>query len=437
MHFETIEEAFSYLDKMPSFTKKTPLGNTRVLMDRLGLFGMRLKIIHVAGTNGKGSVCAYLDGILRKAGLQTGVFTSPHLVRVTERFSYNGEEIGEEEFLFFMNTVMAAVSDIMREGALHPAYFELLFVMFLLWMKEKNPDYCILEAGMGGRGDVTVLAEKPVLCVITSISLDHTAYLGNTISKIAFQKGGIIRPGVPVVYDAISREARLVITQEAAAKESPAEPVGPEMARVIRHSDKGIDFVLDNKYYDNICVHLSSPALYQVQNCSLAMTAAAMLNPDGRMPELEIADAAGGVVWEGRMEMAADRVLVDGAHNEDGIRRFLETAAVLAGKNRLSLLFAVSSDKDYAAMVRALCEKRLFGHITVTQIKGYRKTDCHEIAALFRTYTDVPVACREHAAEALSYARERLEDDELLLCAGSLYLIGEIRAQTDKEGKYL
>ena len=373
-------------------------------------------------------------------------------MRVTERFVYDGEEIGERDFLFCMNTVMDAVAEMMEEGASHPAYFELLFVMFLLWMEQKRPDYCILEAGMGGRGDVTMLAESPVLCVITSISLDHMAYLGNTVSEIAFQKAGIIRPGVPVVYDACSREAALVILQEAGSKGSLAEPVTGQMISLIRHTDKGIDFVLDNKYYDNICVHLSTPALYQAQNCSLAMTAARMLGlkdkgladkglADKGLADMDladtpgqrqIADAVADVVWRGRMEWIQDRVLVDGAHNEDGILRFLETAEALRRDNTLSLLFAVTSDKDYESMVVALCEKKLFGHITVTQITGYRKTDCGKIASLFQKFTDVPVTCIEHAARALSFAAGRLEEDELLLCAGSLYLAGEIKAEVEK-----
>ena len=190
---------------------KHPPEHTRELLSRLGNPQEGIKIIHVAGTNGKGSVCAYLNAMLLAGGKKTGLFTSPHLVRINERFQINGEDVSDEQFLDAFLKVEKAAKEYEAEGEGHPSYFETLFLMGMLIFKEAGVEYLVMETGLGGRLDATNAIDNPALAIITSISLDHTAILGDTIRKIAVEKAGIIKPKVPVFFDGSNKEAAEVI----------------------------------------------------------------------------------------------------------------------------------------------------------------------------------------------------------------------------------
>ena len=201
-------EATAYIDDTPRFTKKNTLENTKAVLAAMGHPERRMKLIHVAGSNGKGSVCAYLSSILTTAGKQTGLFVSPHLVDINERFQLNQQPVSDEEFLEAFEGVMEIVRRLLKERPdqfAHPTFFELLFLMGI-WIFDRNHmEYVILETGLGGRFDATNVIEKPLISVITSISLEHTEYLGDTYELIAGEKAGIIKEGCPVVYDEIGR----------------------------------------------------------------------------------------------------------------------------------------------------------------------------------------------------------------------------------------
>ena len=207
------EEAVSYIDNIPKFTTKHPLEHTRMLMERLGNPSTGRKIIHVAGTNGKGSVCSYLDSMLRCGGKSVGLFTSPHLIRINARYIINGQNISDEAFLSAFEKVMEMVRRFVREGGDHPSYFELLFLMGMVIFDEADVEYIVLETGLGGRLDATNVVPHPLACIITSISRDHTEYLGETIPEIAGEKAGIIKPGVPVIYDGHCRLSLIHISE--------------------------------------------------------------------------------------------------------------------------------------------------------------------------------------------------------------------------------
>ena len=226
----TFEEAVAYLKDMPRFTVKKNPADSRDLkwfLKKLGNPEKDLRIIHVAGTNGKGSVCAYMSSILREAGYRTAVFTSPHLVDMRERFAVNGEMISEEAFLQEFLAVWDALQETNsantgdgQRGEEAPQefvlnFYEYLFCMALLCFAEEKPDYCIIETGLGGRLDATNYVDNKLLTVITRISLDHVQYLGDTTAKIAAEKAGILRPGVPVVYLDGDADASAVICRKA------------------------------------------------------------------------------------------------------------------------------------------------------------------------------------------------------------------------------
>ena len=192
-------QAVDYIEQIPKFTEKHPLEHTKEMLRRLGNPQNHFRVIHVAGTNGKGSVCAYLASMLKQGGYRTGLFTSPHLVTINERFQINGEMISDQQFLKTFLHVKEVIDQAVSEGIGHPSYFETLFLMGMEIFREAQVDYLVLETGLGGRLDATNSVEKPLACIITSISLDHMEYLGNTVSEIAGEKAGIIKPGVPVI----------------------------------------------------------------------------------------------------------------------------------------------------------------------------------------------------------------------------------------------
>ena len=206
-----MREAEEYLNSTPVFAKKSSLENIREYLERFGHPERGMKIVHVAGTNGKGSVCAQIASCLREAGFSTGLFISPHLEVIRERMSIDGEMIREEEFLTLFERVKQECLDAGEEGLPHLLYFEMLFMMAVLWFSKKKPDYIVLETGLGGRLDATNALEDKEVTVITRISLDHTALLGDTRALIAAEKAGILRRNCPAVFLTEPEEAYKVI----------------------------------------------------------------------------------------------------------------------------------------------------------------------------------------------------------------------------------
>ena len=182
------KEIVDYIEEIPKFTTKNPLDHTKELLARLGNPQNQQKVIHVAGTNGKGSVCAYLDSMLRAGGYRVGLFTSPHLVKINERFKINGQMISDDTFVQAFEQIKRIIDEAVAEGLDHPSYFETLFLMGMMIFQKAGVDYVVLETGLGGRLDATNTVDEPLACIITSISLDHVEYLGDTIEKIAEKK---------------------------------------------------------------------------------------------------------------------------------------------------------------------------------------------------------------------------------------------------------
>ena len=222
--FETYGAAVDYINATPKFTTKNSMEDTARFWAQLGYPAKNSKNLHIAGTNGKGSVCAYLCSVLRKAGISCGMFTSPHLVSMRERFVINGEMVSEEDFLYAFRVVMGEVKRLAT--SYHPTFFELLFFMAMTLFEKYGVEYVVLETGLGGRLDATNVVEEKKLCVITSIGYDHMEYLGETLAQIAGEKAGIMRAGVPVVYP--ERQEDVTRVMEEYAKKIGAEivPVG-------------------------------------------------------------------------------------------------------------------------------------------------------------------------------------------------------------------
>lgn len=421
------EEAVAYIEETPKFTKKNSLEHTKECLRRLGNPQDHFRVIHVAGTNGKGSTCAFLTSVLREAGFSCGLFTSPHLVEINERFQINETDIDNDTFLRAFEKVKTLADELVAEGSYHPTYFEMLFLMGMVIFADAGVDYVTLETGLGGRLDATTAIENPVACVITSISLDHMQYLGNTVAAIAGEKAGIIVPKVPVIYDGNDKEAAAVIHAKAMELGSPCFEVTRQDAQILRNTRAGIDFSMKNAYYGDTVFSIPFIAKYQVMNASLALTTMEVLKELIPVSMESIRNGLSKTRWQGRMETVLPGVIVDGAHNEDGVEKFVETAAHFQEEYPLTLLFSAVDDKDYTDMIHTICEKIRFRHVVTTQVGGYRQVPALELADIFRKNGCEDVEAQEEIPAAFHHARASQGDDGMLFCVGSLYLVGEIK----------
>jgi len=423
----TYEEAVAYIESIPKFTSKTSLDHTERLLDRLGHPEKDLKIFHVAGTNGKGSVCAYLNSMLMQGGYRVGLFTSPHLVRINERYMINNQEVDDAVFTEAFERVMAAVKLTMADGDTHPTYFETLFLMGLLIFQSAQVDYTILEVGMGGRLDATNVIRKPLASIITSISLDHTEYLGDTIPKIAGEKAGIVKAGVPVIFDGHDPEASAVIRRRAEEVETVWYELTPEMYHVVQTTKDGISFDFSPNGQKSVRLEIPQIAEYQMMNASLAFFAMKLLEEEHHIPENKLEAGIRSMRWPCRMETVLPDVVIDGAHNADGIAEFVKTVRHFHKDHAITLLFSCVRDKRYQEMVRELAEGIHPDCVVTTRISGYREISEDELAQLFLKEGVHTVFSDPSPERAFDLALS-LKEDGMLFCVGSLYLAGELKA---------
>ena len=405
---------------------KHPPEHTRELLSRLGNPQEGIKIIHVAGTNGKGSVCAYLNAMLLAGGKKTGLFTSPHLVRINERFQINGEDVSDEQFLDAFLKVEKAAKEYEAEGEGHPSYFETLFLMGMLIFKEAGVEYLVMETGLGGRLDATNVVEKPLACIITSISRDHTEYLGDTLEAIAGEKAGIIKAGVPVIYDASQPGPASVIAAKAKEMGSPAWPMEPSFYEMKTQSREGITFTFAYPGGEKAELAIPYVAKYQMMNASLAFYTMHILQDVHDIPKNVLAEGLSKIKWPCRMEMAAPGVIIDGGHNPQCIQALEQNIRDYLPGRPLTVLTGVMQDKDYHCMYRGVAPYAN-SFITVTP-DNPRSLPAGELAAYIRELGCSATACGT-IREGVALALEQAGPDGTVLCYGSLYLIGDVELQ--------
>lgn len=424
------ERSWEYLERIPSCNReKSDLITVRKFVERLGNPDRDFRIIHVAGTNGKGSVCAMMTAVLREAGITVGTFVSPHLVDIRERFLINGIMVSEADFDAAFEAVYEVSRCWVKEGKKHPTYFEFLFYMALVLFKRAGIFVAVMETGMGGRFDVTNVIEKPLVSVITSISIDHTAFLGNTRTEIAGHKAGIIKDGCPVVYDGMCEEAACVIRHAAEASGS----------QTVKISD------IPYEYRDD-AIRIKVPycgretefqvpfaAPYQARNAALAIQA---LEVSGlNVPAEYVFAGIRTSRWAARMEQILPGVFLDGAHNEDGIREFLKAARMICGADRdyrpkVWLVFAVAADKDYRDMLSEIGTELVPDTCLLAKLESKRALALEELySTAKRTMPDqTDIRCFETTGEAVLNLLSEKGDADLAFIAGSLYLAGEVKA---------
>ena len=425
----TYEEAAAYIEEIPKFTKKHTLEHPKTFLKRLGNPAADRKIVHVAGTNGKGSVCAYLQAILMAEGKRTGFFTSPHLVSVNERIRVDNIQIDNETFLKVFRKVLKIVRQMVEDGIEHPSYFEFLFGMGMTAFAETDVEYIILETGLGGRLDATNAIDNPALAIITSISLDHTAILGDTIEKIAGEKAGIIKPGVPVFFDGSSKKAAEVIKAKASELGVSCREVTKNAYEIQEVHRKYIAFSRRSAYDKDVIFQVPMCGCYQAMNAELALEASEYLLAGEEIHMDRWKEALAELHWEGRMERVGAHITVDGAHNPGAMEAFVESVKALDESERgeMVLLFSAVSDKKYDQMIEYLCENLDVKAYVVTQIEDERGVPAEELADVFRRYTDRPVYCKERLEDAVRTAMNERGETGEIYCLGSLYLVGMMK----------
>ncbi len=412
------EQTLEYIHRVSWTGSRPGLSRMTELLALLGDPQDSLRFIHVAGTNGKGSFCSMCDSVLRAAGYHTGLYTSPYIERFNERITINGSPIADDE-LAEITTYVRSFADKMADP---PTEFELITAVAMVAYKNHGCDPVVLEVGMGGRLDATNIIKTPMLSVITGISKDHTAVLGDTVAAIAGEKAGIIKPGVPVVFGGTDDEAASVI-------EKKASEMGCKYVRTAQNEVKTLASTLDGTVFDYKGRHsLSLLGLYQPHNAANVLEAVAILRTLGlNITDKNIADGFISAKWPARFELIdRDPIFIsDGAHNPEGIAAAVSAVQYYFGAQKVCLLTGVMADKDYAEMASELSQ---IASVAVTlKPNNPRSLDPSLYAAEFKRLGVEAYGC-ESITDAVNTARDIAKSRKIPLVAlGSLYMYGDVK----------
>ncbi len=434
MHYH---EALAYLDGLQVHKIKLGLDSMRAFLDRVDSPEKKIKVVHVAGTNGKGSVSATLTAILLRSGYRVGLYTSPHLSDVRERFRIGDRCISRDEFCLLATRIRT----ILEPEKI--TYFEFCTALALLWFAESELDLAVLETGLGGRLDATNVI-TPVLSIITSISMDHEAYLGTTLTAVAGEKAGIIKEQIPVISSAVVPEAAAVIERTCRERRASLYLLG----RDFDFSEEG----LEAWSWNGLCPPVSGAfsglrsalkGRYQRQNGSVAIAAARLLGTCGyACDEAAIREGLASVCWPGRMEYLqleagtrrplteSDRsecrhYLLDGAHNPDGVKNLAESLVGEFGQLRLICVWGAMADKDFSQALGHIAP--IIDTLILTRPPGARSASPAQLLACLDPSERPKALCIADIAEAVQKAEEIAGPEGLIVVAGSLYLVGVVR----------
>lgn len=427
-------ECVEYILNIPKFSKIKSQDRCSEILSFLGNPEKKLKVVHVAGTNGKGSTCAFANSILMAMNKSVGLFTSPHLVKINERIKINGVDISDEEFLNVFQILDNALLTLYNKEYI-PTFFEYIFLLAVIAFNRANVEYAVLEVGMGGRLDATNIIAKPVVSIITSVSMDHMEILGNTLEKIATEKAGIIKKEVPVVYYGEDKCVSDVIEKAIEEKKSKCIKVTKSDIVYCYENDeknhKSIDFSYSNMYDRYGVLKIPFVMEYQAINATLAIRAMEMIFDS----DLDISCIKTGLmntVWQGRMEEIADNVYLDGAHNYEGITEFVKYVNQISKYNKVYILFSVVKEKEYIDMMNLIASIDNCNGYYVAPVNSVRALVAKDMKDYLEQFVDVPVYQFDSIDEAYKNALRNKKKDEVLFCTGSLYMVGEVKEAVNK-----
>ena len=413
------QESINYLYGLQNFGIKFGLNSTENILARVGNPHRKFRCIHVAGTNGKGSTAVMLSSILQEHGYKTGLYTSPHLVRFTERFCLGGREVSAERILRIFEKIRATL-----DSSQEPTFFEMTTAMAFLYFAEEQADWAIVETGLGGRLDATNVID-PEACVITNIGFDHQEYLGPTLSSIAREKAGIIKQGVPLVTGALQPLVQGIFKTTCFNSGAPLYRLKNDF-RVRHNSDGSFQYRGILRQWPNLRVSLKGT--YQTANAALAVAAVEVLEKKGLL-SIEPAAVERGlstVKWPARLEVLDENptVLLDGAHNPQGAESLRESLKGCFQYDKLHLVLGIMADKDIRGIFRRLLP--LAQTVIFTQPRYSRAANPEELRRMARPYIQRHYVIPDPAS-AIAQARQMAGSRDLICITGSLYFAGEVK----------
>lgn len=418
----TYGEAMEYISGIARFGSHLGLQNVRTLMQYLGNPQDRLKIVHVGGTNGKGSTVSFLSHILMRSGYKTGIYTSPYIERFTERIRIGDEEIGEDDLGRLTESVRDATEEMLRDGYGQPTEFEIVCAIAFLYFTEQECDICVVEVGLGGRLDATNVIPCPLLAVITTISYDHMEYLGNTLGQIAFEKAGIIKRGGDVLLYPQEKEAGEVFLQVSREREACLHHAAmPE--RILSADLSGTVFLLNGREY-----RIRMLGLNQTKNASMAVHAAVLLQKKGySISEDDIREGLWDTTWPGRFELRRKDpcVILDGAHNLEGMQVLAENLRLYFGDKKIRLIIGILKDKEYGKMLDVILPKADCAYAVCPP--SDRALPAGELAGEIRKRSAIPTVIEPDPAKAYDEAVGKSSREDVVVACGSLYYLGILR----------
>lgn len=431
------------IDKIHEFNRfGSVLGLERmnILLEKLGDPHKDLRVIHVAGTNGKGSVCKFLEEGLSSCGYNVGLYTSPFIECFNERIRLGGKNISDEDLEGFSMKVLSAAEEMVAEGDDSPTEFEVVTAVALLYFAEKEADIVILEVGLGGKGDSTNVVDKPLICAICSVSYDHMDRLGNTIEEIAADKAGIIKPSVPVISNVDNHAAAAVIARTAYEKESRLYDISDIKPEIF---DKSLfrQFVTMEIYgtdYSN--VEISMVGRHQSENLKTTLSVIEVLRKSGEIKversllyegmKKAVQPGRFEVLKKGSEETGTPVVIVDGAHNEAGAYALCDTMKENFRDKKILLVTGMLADKQTDKILKAFID--ITHDIIATEPDSPRKLKTDELAAQIRRMGIEPIIS-DDVEDSVRLAISIWKNYDVVLFAGSLYLIGHVRRMLKDE----
>ena len=415
----TVEQAIEYIHSNKWHNKRPGLDRIRALLAALGNPQKAVRCIHVAGTNGKGSVCAMLDSILRAAGYRVGLFTSPYIRRFHERIQADGKQI-DDAMLAEITEYVKPFAEAMEDS---PTEFELITAIGFEFFRRLGVEYVILEVGLGGRLDPTNVIKNPLLSIITDIDFDHTEQLGNTIQTIAAEKAGIIKTGLPCMYGGRDSSACRTIAQIAALKQAPFYTVDRTDYRVTEMNLSGTTF----NFQDETDLRLPLLGIYQPFNAAIVLTALRIIEQNGVTVTREsLRRGLENVTWPARFELIRTNpiVICDGGHNPNGIAAAVQSIQRYFPEQRVNLLVGIMEDKSFDEMIELL--KPIANRVFTVAPNNPRSIRAVTLKKYFESHS-LPATAYESTHEAVKDAVSlSAQENTPLLCLGSLYLYGEI-----------
>ncbi|MFI3210518.1 MAG: folylpolyglutamate synthase/dihydrofolate synthase family protein [Peptostreptococcaceae bacterium] len=433
-------DALDYISTTHRFGMKLGFERIEKLLELLDNPHKNLNIIHVAGTNGKGSTCSFISEILKESGYKIGLYTSPFLESFTERIRVNKENIDEDKVAEITSIIKEKIEIMKLEGFDSPTEFEIVTAMAFYHFNYIKVDYVVLEVGLGGRFDATNVIEDSLVSVITPISIDHVNVLGDSLDKIAYEKGGIIKENGTVILYKQTEIATNIIKDICKDKNAKLIEVDFDEIKIIKSDIESQIF--DYKNYKNLEISLIGN--HQIKNSIVAincienlfseelnkvantMEEKMILSFTQSMFENALRLGLKNTTWAGRIEKLNENIIIDGAHNEDGAKSLKDILDKNFEGKKLNLLIGMLEDKDINSVIEILVSN--FQNIITTNVNNSRNIDSKDLSDMIKKYNESVISI-SNLDDALEYALNNTKEDEILICCGSLYLVGEIRSK--------